>query len=56
MVAALGDRDLAAVVRHHHERFDGTGYPAGMVGDAIPLGSRIIAVPDAFGAITTTRP
>lgn len=56
MVAALGDRDLAGVVRHHHERFDGTGYPAGLKGDAIPLGSRIIAVPDTFDAIITTRP
>jgi putative nucleotidyltransferase with HDIG domain len=56
MVAALGDRNLADVVRHHHERFDGTGYPTGLEGDAIPLGSRIIAVPDTFDAITTTRP
>jgi putative nucleotidyltransferase with HDIG domain len=56
MVAALGDRSLAGVVRHHHERFDGTGYPTGLEGDVIPLGSRIIAVPDTFDAITTTRP
>jgi putative nucleotidyltransferase with HDIG domain len=56
MVAALGDRDLAGVVRHHHERFDGMGYPAGLEGDAIPLGARIIAVPDTFDAITSTRP
>lgn len=56
MVAALRDRDLADVVRHHHERFDGTGYPTGLEGDAIPLGARIIAVPDTFDAITSTRP
>ncbi|MGN6169460.1 MAG: HD domain-containing phosphohydrolase [Solirubrobacteraceae bacterium] len=56
IVAALGDRSLASVVRHHHERFDGTGYPTGLEGDAIPLGSRIIAVPDTFDAITMTRP
>ena len=56
MVAALGDRDLAGVVRHHHERIDGRGYPAGLEGDAIPVGSRIIAVPDTFDAIITTRP
>ena len=56
MVAALGDRDLASVVRHHHERFDGAGYPSGLQGDAIPLGARIIAVPDTFDAMITTRP
>ena len=56
MVAALGDPNLAGVVRHHHERFDGMGYPAGLEGEAIPLGARIIAVPDTFDAIITTRP
>lgn len=56
MVAALGDRDLAGVVRHHHERFDGAGYPSRLEGDQIPLGARIIAVPDTFDAIITTRP
>ncbi|MCD6086679.1 MAG: GAF domain-containing protein [Candidatus Hydrothermae bacterium] len=43
-------------VRYHHERFDGTGYPSGLKGEAIPLGSRIIAVADAFDALTTDRP
>jgi diguanylate cyclase (GGDEF)-like protein/putative nucleotidyltransferase with HDIG domain len=43
-------------VRHHHERFDGTGYPGGLVGDAIPIGARIIAVTDAFDAMCTDRP
>jgi diguanylate cyclase (GGDEF)-like protein/putative nucleotidyltransferase with HDIG domain len=43
-------------VLHHHERLDGTGYPSGQVGDAIPLQSRIIAVADAYEAITGDRP
>jgi HD-GYP domain-containing protein (c-di-GMP phosphodiesterase class II) len=44
------------VVRHHHEHLDGTGYPDGLKGEAIPLGARIIAVGDAFDAMTTCRP
>ena len=44
--------DLAASVRHHHERWNGTGYPDKLAGDAIPLESRIIAVADAFHAMT----
>ncbi len=47
---------IAPLVLHHHERFDGLGYPEGMAGEAIPLGSRIIAVADAFDAITSDRP
>jgi len=43
------------IIRHHHERWDGTGYPDGLVGEAIPLGSRIIAVADAFDAMTSER-
>ncbi|MFH1652014.1 MAG: HD domain-containing phosphohydrolase [Chloroflexota bacterium] len=43
------------LVRCHHERFDGSGYPAGIAGDAIPLGARIIAVADAFDTMTTDR-
>ena len=43
------------LVRHHHERFDGQGYPAGLNGTEIPLGSRIIAIADAFDAITAGR-
>ncbi len=49
-------QELVAIVRSHHERWDGTGYPDGLAGEAIPLGSRIIAVVDAFDAITTDRP
>lgn len=43
------------IIRHHHERWDGSGYPDGLVADAIPLGSRIIAVADAFDAMTSDR-
>lgn len=43
-------------VLHHHERFDGTGFPAGLRGEDIPLGARIIAVADAYDALTSDRP
>jgi putative nucleotidyltransferase with HDIG domain len=52
----LGLGDLAAIVRHHHERFDGDGYPDGLVGEEIPLGARIVAVADTFDAVTSSRP
>ena len=45
----------APIVRHHHERMDGAGYPDGLVGDAIPLEARIVAVADAYSALTTRR-
>jgi putative nucleotidyltransferase with HDIG domain len=48
--------EIAAIVRHHHERVDGQGYPDGLAGDAIPLLSRIIAVADAYNAMTSDRP
>ena len=44
------------IVRHHHERFDGGGYPDGLADDRIPLGARVVAVVDAFGAMTEERP
>ncbi len=47
--------DIARTVRHHHERWDGRGYPDALVGTAIPLGGRIIAVADAFNAMTSDR-
>jgi putative nucleotidyltransferase with HDIG domain len=56
MVAELEDPELTEMVLHHHERLDGGGYPAGLSGDRIPLGSRIIAVADTFDAITSARP
>jgi putative nucleotidyltransferase with HDIG domain len=48
--------EIAAVVRHHHERVDGNGYPDGRMGNEIPLLSRIIAVADAYNAMTSDRP
>lgn len=48
--------EIAPGVRHHHERFDGKGYPDGLTGDDIPMVGRIITVADAFDAMTTTRP
>jgi HD-GYP domain-containing protein (c-di-GMP phosphodiesterase class II) len=48
--------DSVDVVRFHHERFDGGGYPSGLKGQAIPLAARIFSIVDAFDAITTDRP
>ena len=48
--------EIAAIVRHHHERFDGNGYPDGLAGDEIPFLSRVIAVADAYNAMTSDRP
>ncbi len=48
--------ESAQMVRHHHEHLDGSGYPDGLKGEEIPLGSRIILAADAFDAITTDRP
>ncbi len=49
-------RDAERLVRHHHERFDGTGYPDGLRGEEIPLAARVFAVADAFDAMTSDRP
>jgi putative nucleotidyltransferase with HDIG domain len=63
--SAIGERilakvedyeEIATIVRHHHERMDGMGYPDGIAGDEIPLISRIIAVADAYNAMTSDRP
>ncbi len=63
--AAMGAAIVAAepdlsetldTIRHHHERWDGAGYPANLAGEAIPLHARIMAVADAFSAMTTDRP
>jgi len=48
--------DIAVIVLHHHERWDGKGYPDGLKGDNIPIGSRIIAVADAIDAMLSERP
>ncbi|MEN6411445.1 MAG: HD domain-containing phosphohydrolase [Veillonellales bacterium] len=50
-----GFDNIADIVRHHHERFDGLGYPAGLKGDAIPLFSRMMSVCDAYDAMTSAR-
>jgi len=49
-------QEIAKIVRHHHERVDGNGYPDGAFGDEIPMLSRIIAVADAYNAMTSDRP
>lgn len=49
-------RDAATIVRHHHERWDGSGYPDGLSGEHIPFGSRVIAVADTYDAMTSDRP
>jgi putative nucleotidyltransferase with HDIG domain len=48
-------RPASAIVRHHHERFDGTGYPDGLKGAQIPLGARLFAVADTLDAMTSDR-
>jgi len=50
------DGQILKAVRHHHERYDGTGYPDRLSGKQIPLGARILAVADAYDAITSERP
>ena len=47
---------VVAFVRHHHEKFDGSGYPSGLKGDAIPLGARILSVADTYDSMITDRP
>ena len=63
--SAIGERilahvdeysEIARIVRHHHERIDGQGYPDGLCDEQIPLVSRIIAVADAYNAMTSNRP
>lgn len=48
--------EVRPIIRHHHERIDGTGYPDGLKGEAIPLGARIMAVVDVYDALHTARP
>ena len=55
MLESLGVDPVADWVLHHHERWDGTGYPDGLGGEDIPLGARIIFVADAYDAMTSDR-
>jgi len=54
--AATGFRAAAVLIAHHHERWDGRGYPYGLIGRFIPLGARVLAVADTFDALTSDRP
>jgi len=47
---------LALIVRHHHENWDGTGYPDGLEGEAIPVGARVLSIVDCYDALTSDRP
>ena len=47
--------DIRPMVRHHHEHWDGGGYPDGLVGDDIPLSARILCLADVFDALTSSR-
>ncbi len=49
-------RNASGIIRHHHEYWDGQGYPDGLKGEEIPIGSRIVSVADAFNAMTSNRP
>ena len=57
MLRSLGaPREILPLVLHHHERWDGEGYPRGRAGERIPLEARILTVADSFDAMTSTRP
>jgi putative nucleotidyltransferase with HDIG domain len=56
LTAAAFPAALALIVRHHHENWDGTGYPDRLRGSAIPLGARVLAVVDCYDALTSDRP
>jgi HD-GYP domain-containing protein (c-di-GMP phosphodiesterase class II) len=51
-----GMNELTSIIKHHHEKYDGTGYPDGLKGEEIPLISRIMVIADVFSALTTKRP
>ncbi len=55
LIESFGDADMPAWVRAHHERWDGLGYPDGLIGSAIPYESRIIALADAYDSMTASR-
>ena len=49
-------KDVINIAKHHHERFDGAGYPDGLKGEEIHIGSRILALADSYDAMTSSRP
>jgi putative two-component system response regulator len=49
-------RQVLPIIRHHHERWDGSGYPDGLVGEAIPITARVLQCADIYDALTTQRP
>src|SRR6202795_1929199 len=49
-------RSVLPIIRHHHEKFDGSGYPDGLAGEAIPITARVLQVVDVYDALTTVRP
>ena len=51
-----GYENIAIYIRYHHERYDGQGYPMGLIGNMIPLESRILSIADAYEAMTSNRP
>lgn len=55
LATVAGTEPIVPIMRHHHERWDGSGYPDGLAGDEIPLFSQMLAVCDAFDAMTTQR-
>ncbi len=56
IIGDLIDKEILDIVLYHHERYDGKGYPAGLKGEEIPLGARILAVADSWDAMTSERP
>jgi putative two-component system response regulator len=55
LIPIVDDEEIIKAVRHHHERYDGWGYPDGLRGEQIPIIARIIAVADSFDAMTSER-
>jgi putative two-component system response regulator len=56
LMTVVDDTQIIEAIVHHHERYDGTGYPDGLKGEKIPIGARILAVADAYDAMTSARP
>jgi putative two-component system response regulator len=56
MLDSLGIDPVADWILHHHERWDGTGYPDRLSGEQIPIGARIVAIVDVWDALSTSRP